>query len=107
MSDHLISSDLYFSIHSQAEYYGDKPGEYNVIVFCPKDYWEEKQCLPDYFFADKMEAIEFPPEYWHYQFAEETMWCSTKSEEEIRTDLTKIGFVENQAMKTFLDSCWY
>lgn len=99
--------DLFFSIHSQAEFYGDEANEYNVIVFCSTDYWEENKYLPDYFFADKMGNISFPKEYWFCQFTEETIWCSAKSEEEIRADLTNKGFVESQEMKVFLESCLY
>lgn len=105
----LKPSQLYFSLHTVAEYEGDETNDDNciMIVFCPIFYWNENKCVPYYFFADKMNDINFPEGYFHYSFSEETIWQSEKSQEEIRNDLNEMGFVENVEMKQFLDRCRY
>jgi hypothetical protein len=98
-------SELSFCIHSGDNAYHED-SEWNIITFCPVDYWAEHECLPDYAFSDQIDESFLPEGYAWYIFVEETQWASKKSKEEIVNDLTKIGFVENKEMEYFLTDCW-
>ncbi len=110
----LKPSELQFSIHSLKEIDGEDNNDFmpevygglNIITFCPIEYWKESECLPDYYLSDLIGEELLPDGYNWYICVEETQWCSKKSKDEIRADLTKIGFVESKEMTEFLSNCW-
>jgi hypothetical protein len=99
----LRAEELYFSIH-RANLLNEGNDDWNVITFCPIEYWIENECLPDYFIGGLI-MIDPPTGYTKERFTEEYMWSSKKSREEIVKDLTSLGFVYSKELEDFLTDC--
>lgn len=107
-------SDLQFCIHNASV--REEDPNLTLITWCPVEYWKKNECLPDYNFANDVaqalpnfvsEDVENIPEgYSWYIFVEETQWVSYKTPEEIRAELTKLGFTESKEMEDFLTPLW-
>ena len=110
----MKTSDFQFCLHNGSVREDDP--KYTLITWCPVEYWQKKQCLPDYNFADDLaqalpnyvsEEVENIPEgYQWYICVEETQWASDKSPQQIRTELTQLGFTESKEMEDFLTPLW-
>jgi hypothetical protein len=92
------AKDLSFSVH-EGSIWGEKD-YWNVICFCPKEYWIACECVPDYFFMDNLPAL--PDGYEELLFHEEALWCSKKPIDEIKSELISLGYTHNPAMERFL-----
>jgi hypothetical protein len=97
-----MKSLYYYCIFTGDEVH--EKSEYNCIVFCPVDYWHKEHCLPDFFFADKINVLEGYSSVWG---REECMWVTKKSFFDIRNDLNMFGFFESLDLKQFLYNCGY
>lgn len=80
---------------------------WNVITFCPVEYWKQSECLPDFYFNDKLEEAvkEIPEDFKWLVCKEECQWISTLPIDEIINRLTALGFSENKEMEKFLIQC--
>lgn len=105
-------SELTFCVHSLAEMEDNFEPEgkdyqgFNIITFCPAEYWKEHKCLPDYYFADQIDDNLLPEGYKWYLCVEECQWATKKSKEEIYKDMSELGFTKNLEMEAFLSGCW-
>lgn len=100
----MKSSELSFCVlNGDNSYHEDD--RYNIIIFCPIVDWKANKCLPDYYFANKME-VEPPKDYVEYGGTEECCWGSTKPIEEIIEELVNLGFTENKELLSFLKNLW-
>jgi hypothetical protein len=97
-------SDLYFCVINGDNSYHEDP-DWNIIIFCPIIDWVNRQCLPDYFFADKIK-VRLPEDYVEYLYTEECCWASKKPSTEIIQDLTGLGLTECKPLEQFLIECW-
>lgn len=78
---------------------------FTIITFAPAEYWRKNECLPNYSFYEQIGNF-LPTDYQIVGFCEETMWASTKSIEEVKSEMAALGFVESVAMEQFLTNCW-
>lgn len=107
----MIPADLGFCIHTVGQTNGYKEvssdfDDVNIITLCPVVYWQEHKCLPDYYFANEISDSIIPSQYSWCVFVEETQWICKKSKEEIKKELSSLGFTELLEMEQFLSECW-
>jgi hypothetical protein len=90
-------SECYFAVIDNPEYLGMENSM--VIAITPIFYWNENLCLDDGFgchslskeINDKLEIAGI----WE---ACESTWCSDKSENDIKTVMFNLGFVESKEL---------
>lgn len=78
-----------------------------IIPLLPIEYWKEHECLgAGNEFSDVIDWDLFPVGYANYVGTEHEMLCSSKPLDEIRKDLTTLGFVEDENIAQFLIDCY-
>lgn len=106
-------SDLQFCLHNGSV--REEDSKYTLITWCPVKYWNDNGYLPDYHFGNDLEDslpknnsgyYDLPEGYLWYIGVEEIQWVSEKSPNEIRAELTKLGFTESKDMEDFLTPLW-